>query len=71
MMKAPLFVKIDKYREVEDTISQIKAKIEEAKAILAQLGQIKAEEEHELQSWSDEVQKIEEKVSSVEQSMQR
>lgn len=71
MMKAPVFVKIEKYREVEDTIAQIKAKIEEAKSTLEQLNQIKAEEEHEMQNWHDEISKIESKVNTVEQSMQR
>ncbi len=71
MMKAPVFVKIERYREVEETLAQIKAKIAEARDILGKLSQIKAEEEHELQTWHDDVNQIEEKVTTIEQSMSR
>ena len=70
-MKAPVYVKVEKYKEVESTISQIKAKIEEAKGILNKRQEIKADEEHELQSWHDEVKQVEEKITAVENSMEK
>jgi hypothetical protein len=70
-MKAPVFVKIEKYREVEDTIQQIKAKLEEAKGIMDRISSMKAEEEQELHNWQEDINKMEEKIEMVEHSMSR
>ena len=71
MMRAPVFVKVERFREVEETLAQIKAKIAEARDILGKIGQIKAEEDHELKTWNDDVNQIEEKITTIEQSMAR
>ncbi len=71
MMKAPVFVKIERYREVEETLTQIKAKIAEARDTLSKLSQIKAEEEHEMQTWNNDIDQIENKVTTIEHSMAR
>ncbi|MBI2664507.1 hypothetical protein HYX10_04160 [Candidatus Woesearchaeota archaeon] len=68
-MTAPVFVKIDRYAEVENTLKEIKMKIEEAKSILGQLDEIKAKEEHELATWHEELSQMEDKISTVERSM--
>jgi len=70
-MKAPVFVKIGKYKEVEEMITQIKTKVEDARAILNKLNQMKSEEEHELHDWSEDLKQIEEKISALEHSMTR
>jgi len=70
-MKAPIFVKIGRYKEVEDMVSQIKAKVEEARGILNKLGQFKAEEENELHAWQEDLRQIEEKIGTLEQSITR
>jgi len=70
-MRAPVFVKIDKYKEVEDTIRQIKAKIEEAKGIMNKISSMKTEEEQELHTWHEDIKQMEEKISTVEHSMTR
>ncbi len=71
MMRAPVFVKVERYREVEETLAQIKAKIAEARDVLSKLSQIKTEEEHELRTWHDDVNQIEEKITTIEHSMAR
>ena len=71
MMKAPVFVKVERYREVEETLAQIKAKIAEARDTLSKLSQIKAEEEHEMQTWNDDINQIEDKITTIEHSMAR
>lgn len=70
-MRAPVFVKIDKYREVEDTLSQIKAKIEEAKDIINRINGMKTEEEQELHEWQEDIKQMEEKIEAVQHSMSR
>lgn len=70
-MQAPVFVKIDRYREVEDTLQQIKAKIEEAKGIMDKIHGMKTEEEQELNTWREDIKHMEDKIATVEHSMQR
>ncbi len=71
MMKAPVFVKVERYREVEETLAQIKAKIAEARDTISKLSQIKAEEDHEMQTWNDDIAQIEGKIITIEHSMAR
>ena len=68
-MRAPVFVKIEKYGEVEDTIKQIKAKLEEAKEVLEKLDSIRSEEEKEITTWEQDIKNMEEKLAAVEHSM--
>ncbi|MBS3133113.1 hypothetical protein J4470_03205 [Candidatus Woesearchaeota archaeon] len=70
-MKAPVFVKIEKYAEVEETLQQIKSKLEEAKGIMNKISGMKVEEEQELNTWKEDLKQIEEKVTTVEHSMSR
>ena len=70
-MRAPVFVKIDKYREVEETIRQINEKLQEAKDIMNRISGMRAEEEQELNAWQEEVKRMEEKVEAVQHSMSR
>ena len=65
-MKAPIYVKIEKYGEIEDTLRQIKTKIQEAKDILNKISEMKAEEEQELRLWNEDIKAMEEKIDSVE-----
>lgn len=70
-MKAPVFVKIDRYREVEETIRQIKAKIEEAMETIRRIQEMKAEEEHEIAAWTEEIRKVNEKIEMTEEALTR
>ena len=42
-MRTTVFVKINRYKEVENTINQIKNKMQEARDIIAKISQFKAE----------------------------
>ena len=68
-MKAPVYVKIDRYKEVEHTITQIKTKIEEAKAVLNKLNEVRMREENDISAWEQKLTDIEKKVATVQESM--
>ena len=70
-MKAPIYVKVGRYKEVEETINQIKAKINETREILGKLGQLKSEEEHEMHRWAEDIKHIEDKIEAIQHSMAR
>ena len=65
------FVRINRYKEVENTINEIKAKMQEARDIIGKINQFKVEEENELNVWSDDIQKIEDQIRLIEEAMVR
>lgn len=70
-MRTTVFVRINRYKEVESIINQIKTKMQEAKDIISKISQFKTEEENELSVWSDDIQKIEQQIEVVEKAMVR
>ena len=70
-MKTTIFVRINRYKEVESTINEIKAKMQEARDVIGKINQFKAEEENELSVWSDDIQKIEDQIKMIEEAMVR
>ncbi len=65
----PLFVKIEKYREVISTIKQIKEKLQDADDILAELNKIKKQEDSEIESWHGDIETIKSKLMAIDKAM--
>ena len=65
----PVFVKIDEYKEVLDILDVIKSKIEGAQNTLAEINQLKDEEDRELASWSTNLADITNKVESIDKAI--
>ena len=68
-MKSSVFVKIDRYREIYDVINQIKSKLEEAKQLLRKIKELKSQEDAELTSWQNELETVEQKLSTITKAM--
>mgnify|MGYP006289295551 CR=1 FL=1 len=66
---APVFVKIDEYKEVLDLIDVIKGKLDEAKGKLDEINKLKDEEHRELEAWSANVADIEKKVERIDRTV--
>ncbi len=60
--KMPIYVKITDYEDVLDTVTQLKQKLQDAKSLLGQITDLKHQEDAELQSWSDGLADVEEKI---------
>lgn len=71
MMKenAPVFVKIEDYRQMLDVVEMIKKNLKEAKQMLADLNQLKEQETSEIQSWSSELEQMESKIEDINKLM--
>lgn len=65
--KMPIYVKITDYEEVLDTVNQLKQKLHDAKTVLSQIVDLKQQEDAELQSWTDGLQDVEEKILHFDQ----
>lgn len=65
-IKAPVFVKIDEYKDVADIVSLMREKITQAKFLLDKIAEIKAKEDSELASWSKELEDVEARVHNID-----
>jgi hypothetical protein len=65
----PVFVKIDDYKDVVDVVDLIKNKLEEARALVSQLNDLKSQEDHELELWYNEIADVEHKVEFIDRTL--
>ena len=66
---APVFVKIDEYKDILDVLDLIKDKLAEAKRTLADLNELKNDEDAELELWSSTLNEIENKLDDIDRSL--
>ena len=69
-MKMPIYVKIDQYKQVEDALSQIKGKINEARSTLQKINDLRDQEIKDLQEKEKKIKEIEQKIEVVRSSME-
>lgn len=69
MNGAKVFIKIDDYKDVVDIIGLIKEKIDESKAILGRLEELKSQEDSELELWNATLENIKNKVDSIDEAL--
>jgi len=66
---APIFVKVEDYRDVLDMIDLLKQKINDANSIIKQVRQIKEKEDHEIETWEASLEEVEARVASIDQTL--
>ena len=69
MEQMPVFVKIDDYEDVINTIKAIRKKIEEAKETLLKINDLKNEEDHQIEMWQNALSEFEKKVDMIDHSL--
>ena len=67
--KAPVFVKIDEYKDIMDIMTLLREKLRQAKFLLDKVAELKAQEDQELATWAKELEDVEARVSSVDKSL--
>ena len=65
--EAPVFVKIEDYKDVLEILGLIKEKSEEAKKTLEVINELKKEEDSELDLWKSTLNELEEKIHNMDQ----
>lgn len=66
---APVFVKIDEYRDILDVINVIKSKINDARHVLKRINELKAEEDNEVDLWTSNIGEVERKVEMIDKTL--
>ena len=67
--EAPVFVKIEDYKDILDVLELIKDRLNEAKRTLADINQMKNDEDEELGMWSSTLNEIEKKIESIDRTL--
>lgn len=69
MAEAPVFIKIEDYKDVLDVLDLIKDRLAEAKRTLADINELKNDEDAELELWSSTLSEIEKKVEGIDRTL--
>lgn len=64
-MKSSVFVRIDRYREIYDVVTEIRSKLEDAKQVLKKIREIKSQEDNELKEWQNELATADQKLTDM------
>ena len=66
---AQVFIKIDEYNKILETITLVKEKLDEARDILKRISELKIEEYNQLGNWDSNLEEIEKKIASVDKAL--
>ena len=66
MVEAQVFVKIDNYKDVLNTVGLIKNKLNGAKATLEKIKSLKYKEDAELEGWESKLIEIESRIEGID-----
>lgn len=65
----PIFVKIEDYKDVINVIDLLKNKLSQAKDLLEKINELKEEEDSELDLWKGNIDEIEDKIETIDDSL--
>lgn len=65
----PLFVKIEKYRDVVETLKKLKARLNDADVVLSKLGQLHEEEAREIAAWQGDLERIRTQLLDIDRKL--
>lgn len=67
--EAPVFVKIEDYKDILDVLELIKDRLAEAKRTLGDINELKNDEDAELELWGSTLGEIEKKLESIDRTL--
>ena len=66
---APVFIKVDEYKEILDVLDMIKNKVKEIRETLGNINALRNEEDAELAMWNNTINEIEKKIDGIDRIM--
>ena len=66
---APVFVKVDEYKEILDVLDMIKGRVKEIRDTLNDIKTLRNEEDAELAMWNNAISDIEKKIDGIDNIM--
>ena len=69
MENKPIFVKIDEYKDIQDVLGLVKAKINDAHNAISRIESLKKHEEAEIEMWKSEIEHVSKRINAIEDEM--
>lgn len=69
MEKAPVYVKVDEYKDLMDIMSLVREKLHQSKFLLDKIAELKSQEDQELATWAKELEDVEVRISSIDKTL--
>ena len=66
---AQVFIKIEEYNKILETVNFVKGKLNEARDILKRISELKIEEYNQFSNWDSNLEEIEKKIASVDEAL--
>ena len=66
---APIFVKVDEYKEILDVLDMVKGKVSEIKETLNGINSLRDQEDAEVVMWGSTINDIEKKIEDIDKLM--
>ena len=64
--KAPVFVKIEDYKDITEIMTLIKEKLDQARFLLNKINEIMKQEDAEISNWTKELDEVTKRVYEVD-----
>lgn len=71
MGTVPVYVKIDQYQELLNTLKTIDMKLQGVEKTIARIAELKTEEDKQLAAWNDNLEDIRSRVGRVKEAFGR
>jgi len=68
-VRQPVYIKLSKYKAAVKSIRDIHLKLQEAEKILAQIIEIKAKEDEEIEKWREDITSIKNRLMEVDKNL--
>ena len=66
---APVFVKVDEYKEILDVVDMIKDKMDEIRKMLQKMSDLRNHEDAEVSMWSSKIEDIDKRIGDIDRMM--
>jgi chromosome segregation ATPase len=65
MENVPIYVKVDKYKELTEVLKTINNKLQQVDKTIAKINELKAQEDTQLQQWNDNLSDIKARLEKI------
>ena len=69
--KRPLFIRVDQFKEILDSVNVIEKRIKEISVIISRLKEIRDLETETMQQWEEKVQELNSKLKVIEKNLSK
>lgn len=64
-MNVPIYVKVDKYKELLGILKKVEAKLSRVDTMIAKINDLKTQEDKQIKQWNDNIDDIKDRLKSI------